>query len=133
MAAEQVACGVCGRGEPRYRCPRCLTRYCSCECYRNHKQEEGRCHEPDVPAPAENAEEPGYRYPTPHTVPPEALSRLRDSEAVLQTLRNVHVRTLLRDLDRSRDPERMLNSLMREPIFLEFVNACLDAVGGKED
>ncbi|XP_050032922.1 zinc finger HIT domain-containing protein 3 [Dermacentor andersoni] len=133
MAGEQLVCGVCSSGEPRYRCPRCLTRYCSCDCYRNHKQEEGRCRDPDVPAPAETGEEPEYRYPTPDTVPPERLCRLRDSEAVRETLRNRNVRALLRDLDRSRDPTRMLDSLMREPIFVEFVNACLDAVGVGED
>ncbi|KAL3184184.1 hypothetical protein MRX96_032469 [Rhipicephalus microplus] len=134
MAGEQLVCGVCSSGEPRYRCPRCLTRYCSCNCYRNHKQEEGRCREPEASAPAGNGEEePGYRYPTPHTVPPEALRRLRESEAVMETLRNVHVRKLLRDLDRSKDPESMLDSLMREPIFLEFANACLDAVGVQEE
>ncbi|KAK8763410.1 hypothetical protein V5799_033985 [Amblyomma americanum] len=129
VAADQL-CGVCGRGEARYRCPRCRTRYCSCGCYRDHKQEEGRCVEPPAPAP-ETSVEPGYRYPTPDTVPPEKLCRLRESEAVLEALRNGHLRALLRELDGSRDPERMLGALMREPIFVEFADACLEAVGGE--
>lgn len=127
MAVE--LCGVCGSAEPRYRCPRCRTvRYCSCDCYRRHKQEEGSCRpEQPAPTPAEEAE-PGYRYPTPDTVPREKLPRLRDSEAVRECLHNRHLRALLRELDASRDPERLLEALMQEPIFVEFANACLDVV-----
>ncbi|XP_077548158.1 zinc finger HIT domain-containing protein 3 [Haemaphysalis longicornis] len=134
MAVE--LCGVCGSAESRYRCPRCRTvRYCSCDCYRRHRQAEGDgcCREP-APAPAPLEEpEPGYRYPTPDTVPREKLLRLRDSEAVRACLRNRHLRALLRELDASRDPERLLEALMQEPIFVEFANACLDVVVDGDD
>lgn len=127
-------CGVCGSAEARYRCPRCRTRYCSCDCYRHHKQDEASCPEPPPPAPREEpTPEPGYRYPTPDTVPRDKLLRLRDSESVRECLHNRHLRALLRELDASRDPEHMLDALMQEPIFVEFANACLDVVVGGDD
>ncbi|XP_028855864.1 box C/D snoRNA protein 1 isoform X2 [Denticeps clupeoides] len=38
-----TSCGVCGKAEARYRCPRCSEHSCSLPCVKKHKSESGCC------------------------------------------------------------------------------------------
>lgn len=46
-------------------------------------------------------------------------------------LENPHVREILKSLDKSDNPEKLIQEYMLEPIFTEFADACLNVVQTK--
>ncbi|XP_040355102.1 zinc finger HIT domain-containing protein 3 [Ixodes scapularis] len=124
-------CDVCKTSVSKYRCPTCLWRYCSSQCYRAHKAD---CKKSESPATAPRVElcppeENGHHVVTEDTVPPEKLELLGHSENLKNLLKNPHLRRIVSALDASPDPRSLLDQAMREPIFVEFVNVCLQVVG----
>ncbi|XP_021185441.3 zinc finger HIT domain-containing protein 3 [Helicoverpa armigera] len=117
----------------KYKCPVCRQPYCSVPCYKTHKQTP--CTPPDPPTPANESDdkEIEYDYPTEDTVPVEKLKLLEQSTELKKCLENPHVREILELLDKSPHPDEMMKEYMQEPIFTEFVDACLKVVQPQED
>ena len=128
-------CGVCELEEKKYCCPRCSILYCSLPCFKQHKagpdciaeEEEKVDFKVDV-----EAEPVGYQFTTVDTVPIEKLQLLEKSEKLQQLLANPHLKTFLTKLDGSEDKGRLMRKAMREPLFVEFVDCCLETIGEGE-
>lgn len=58
----------------------------------------------------------------------ESLSKLGDSEKLKELLHNKHLRDYLQRLNTSRNPEGAMDRAMREPLFIEFADACLQII-----
>ena len=125
-------CGVCEVKEKKYCCPRCSILYCSLPCFKQHKagpncnteEEEKVQFKVDL-----EAEPAGYQFTTDDTVPLEKLQLLEKSEKLGHLLANPHLRTFLTKLDSSEEKGRLMRKAMREPLFVEFVDCCLEAIG----
>ncbi|XP_064479306.1 zinc finger HIT domain-containing protein 3-like [Ornithodoros turicata] len=119
-------CDVCLVKESNYKCPVCLCKYCSLNCYKNHKES---CVKTE---PTKTADAPvldnDYRFVTEDTVPIEKLEQLRTSKKVREVLQNPHLRRVMEALDASIDPRSLIDQAMKEPIFVEFADACLQVV-----
>ncbi|XP_075977993.1 zinc finger HIT domain-containing protein 3 [Anticarsia gemmatalis] len=123
-----MSCIQC-KQNAKYKCPVCRQPYCSVPCYKEHKQQP--CSPPpEPPKQTNNTAQPEreYEYPTEDTVPIEKLKLLEQSEELKKCLENPHVREILELLDRSPYPDRLMQEYMTEPIFTEFVDACLQVV-----
>lgn len=79
-------------------------------------------------APPVSTEDGGYNVVTPDTVSLAKLELLRGSEALLNLLKNPHLRQMMLALDSSSDPSELIERAMREPIFVEFADVCLEIV-----
>lgn len=137
-----VLCAVCSRSEKKYCCPKCSIDYCSLACFKVHKEGsdcEDRRKEKDSGdqlagrPQEEEGQEAGYQFATADTVPLERLQQLAASEELRGLLANPHLRHFLLTLDGSEEKGRLMRKAMREPLFVEFVDTCLAAVGEKDD
>ncbi len=54
------------------------------------------------------------------------------SAALQDMLANRHLRDLLVEVDRSRDPQQALQKAMNIPVFVEFADECLKQCRGRE-
>ena len=129
-------CGVCELVEKKYCCPRCAILYCSLPCFKQHKagtdcKEEEKVENVDFKLDLE-AEPAGYQFTTVDTVPKEKLQLLDKSQKLQQLLANPHLRTFLTKLDSSEEKGRLMRKAMREPLFVEFVDCCLETIGEGE-
>ncbi|XP_073955946.1 zinc finger HIT domain-containing protein 3 [Choristoneura fumiferana] len=121
-----MTCIICGE-HSNYKCPTCLQPYCSVACCKQHKALP--CTAPPKPQPTEPLEtKDQYEFPTEDTVPLEKLKLLEKSEELKQCLANPHVREILKVLDSALRPDSLIQEYMQEPIFTEFVDACLKVV-----
>ena len=131
---RMVVCEVCRVVEKKYCCPKCSVVYCSLACFKQHKEGEGcRVEEREgwvVDTAAEQVV--AYQFPTADTVPMEKLQLLAGSAKLRHLLDNPHLRTFLTTLDSSEDKGRLMRKAMREPLFVEFVDSCLEALGEVE-
>lgn len=57
------------------------------------------------------------------------LELLQESKQLREMLKNPHLRQIIETLDSSTNKEKLLSDLMREPIFLEFADECLECIG----
>lgn len=61
-------------------------------------------------------------------IPVELLSRLGESEELKALLQNPHLRTFLQHVNSTHNPHGFMKVAMREPIFVEFADACLKVI-----
>jgi hypothetical protein len=54
------------------------------------------------------------------------LARLSESESMMSLLQNGHLQALLKEIDDGPDSEALVRAAMGLPVFVEFVDACLD-------
>ncbi|KAF5308076.1 hypothetical protein FQR65_LT06451 [Abscondita terminalis] len=122
-------CVVCKNEDGKYKCPTCLVYYCSVACCNQHRankctlakrKEEGLI-------PDSNK----YEHTTRDTVPIKKLKLLESEETLKNILHNSHLRNLLTTIDKSKNPEDIMQKAMLEPIFVEFADACLKVVEPK--
>ncbi|XP_063624826.1 zinc finger HIT domain-containing protein 3 [Cydia splendana] len=126
-----MSCIQCGE-QSKYKCPKCRQPYCSVVCCQKHK--ETPCEAPPKPNATESeVVKKEYEFPTEDTVPQEKLKLLEESADLKQCLANPHVRELLKVLDSSPHPDALFQEYMQEPIFTEFVDACLKVVQPPEE
>nr|CAB3268050.1 zinc finger HIT domain-containing protein 3-like [Phallusia mammillata] len=122
----QDLCHICKAVIHKYKCPTCLSLYCSVACFKDHQTEctkkPTETEEKVLPQP----ESPDLEEDNLLTV--EKLENLRTSKNLVQILKNPHLRTLIKALDEDENKRTMLDSLMHEPIFLEFADTCLSLV-----
>ncbi|XP_064619734.1 zinc finger HIT domain-containing protein 3-like [Lineus longissimus] len=137
MISNKSKCEVCLETLHKYKCPVCLLKYCSVGCYKEHKEKEScipkitavSALETDKPTPQTNVSDFLLgENATADQVSLEKLKMLGQSDEVLHLLQNPHLRTLMQNLDKSENPTTSTDKAMHEPIFLEFVDACLNVV-----
>ena len=136
-----VMCGVCKTVEKKYKCPVCGIFYCSLSCFKVHKansctvpsqqgEEEDRYQEAAMDTLGEDA---SMLFPTQNTVPLEKLQLLGQSEKLKELLTNQHLRDFLAFLDSSEDKAMLMRKAMREPLFMEFVDVCLETMNPEQN
>ena len=135
-----VMCDVCKSVEKKYKCPLCGIFYCSLGCFKVHK--EHSC----TSSVSQSSQEDGHQeavmdtlgedssmlFPTQNTVPLEKLKLLGQSEKMKELLTNKHLRDFLAFLDTSEDKAMLMRKAMREPLFLEFVDVCLETLNPEQ-
>ncbi|GFO01008.1 Zinc finger hit domain-containing protein 3 [Plakobranchus ocellatus] len=138
-------CIVCKTETTKYRCPKCMERYCSVTCCRAHKElccsgnssEVKRVH----PAPQKQLEHtekpcfegnihPAFRDMAGDTdeVPESLLHELSASSEIRSMLGNPHLRAMMENLVNTDKPDLAMAAAMREPIFTELADTCLRIV-----
>ena len=143
VSVAKVLCGVCKVNEKKYKCPACLLPYCSIECFKTHKvtcstlsnspedEERNLGHrvsvEPDTSA-RDTEPEQAFLFATPNTVPRDKLQLLAQSDRLKTLLTNKHLRDFLLFLDSTEEKAVLMRKAMREPLFVEFVDVCLETV-----
>ena len=143
LSVSKVLCGVCKVNEKKYKCPACLLPYCSIECFKTHKvtcstlstspedEERNLGHrvsvEPDTSARDAEPEQ-AFLFATPNTVPLDKLQLLAQSDKLKNLLTNKHLRDFLLFLDSTEEKAVLMRKAMREPLFVEFVDMCLETI-----
>ncbi|CAH0715436.1 unnamed protein product, partial [Brenthis ino] len=122
-------CIQCGE-EAKYKCPTCREPYCSVPCCKLHKETPCSAPSPETQDTTEKFTTE-YEYPTEDTVPPEKLKLLEQSKELRKCLENPSLREILETLDSAPYPDLLMSEYMLEPIFTEFVDACLKTVDEK--
>ncbi|KAL0102248.1 hypothetical protein PUN28_018648 [Cardiocondyla obscurior] len=127
-------CCVCERDNAAYKCPKCREFYCSVECCKAHKAQV--CQPLEIREKSEERQqvnERRYEFPTEDTVPVKKLQQLRDNKALLKSLENSHLRSMMKEIMNSPNPTEAIALAMREPIFVEMADACLKVVEPLDD
>ena len=103
---------------------------CSVSCFKEH-----RCEKKDDsfvidPTPNEVINEQSYllEIPDDYKIPEEVLEQLKYSDEVKSLLTNHNLRDFLQFTHETYNPSGFMKLAMREPLFLEFANACLRAI-----
>ncbi|XP_013786790.1 zinc finger HIT domain-containing protein 3-like [Limulus polyphemus] len=129
-------CEVCFKLEYKYKCPTCLKKYCGVECFKKHRK--AGCQRKDLitaqeckKEEASSSQKEEYVFETEDTVPLEKLRLLACDQELRNQLANPHLKDILLVLDTSSDPEKLIDDAMKEPIFIEFANSCLQLVESK--
>ncbi|XP_012686699.1 zinc finger HIT domain-containing protein 3 [Clupea harengus] len=131
-------CNVCSDQVPKYRCPTCLIRYCSMNCFKTHKDS---CEPVNSKGPTsgQNQSDTAAREAwTPDDlldgddksdmVPVDILKKLGESEDLKDLLRNPHLRQVLAAVDTAGNKMDIMKTAMQEPLFMEFADQCLKIV-----
>ncbi|KAL9918090.1 zinc finger HIT domain-containing protein 3 [Glossina fuscipes fuscipes] len=128
-------CIVCREPTDKYKCRKCLERYCSLSCYKKHinSTECQACETPSCePLTGDQNEdnEPTIYTPfsTEDTVAPEKLQQLAHSEGLKNLLYNPHLRNFLKAIDVAPNAWKAMQAAMQEPLFIEFADECLKIV-----
>ncbi|KAG5263997.1 hypothetical protein AALO_G00270990 [Alosa alosa] len=131
-------CSVCSGQVPKYRCPTCLVRYCSLNCFKTHKDscepvklKESTCDQNQSHTAAREPWTPGDLLDEDgqnDMVPADILQKLGESENLKDLLRNPHLRQLLVAVDTAGNKVDVMKTAMQEPLFVEFADQCLRTV-----
>ncbi|KAL3274572.1 hypothetical protein HHI36_015954 [Cryptolaemus montrouzieri] len=132
-----LKCEVCNNPlEKNYKCPTCLIKYCSNQCYKKHKEQctSNLNNQSDDPTkvesrPSENKSSITSRQ----LVPLEKLESLRHDKSLQELLENPHLRNLLKTINESDIPEDIMQKAMQEPLFTEFADVCLKKLDPPSD
>ncbi|BBN17952.1 zinc finger HIT domain-containing protein 3 [Marchantia polymorpha subsp. ruderalis] len=132
-------CGVCVEAESKYKCPNCLTPYCSLACYKTHKVTP--CTKPPDPSAAsqnedvakqpprsfeENEDESGWRLRR------AQLEAMAASDDIRRMLRDDELRKLIQKIDSSITPEKDLDKAMEGAAFKQFTDKILAVVSSED-
>lgn len=134
---EKQVCEICKNQISKYKCPKCVIKYCSVSCFKSHKEND--CHQKlsktdNTIINATESQELLTNIPdlgieeTEDRVLPETFQCLRENPDLLVTLENPHLRSLMTNLVSSPSPAEDMERAMKEPIFLEFADQCLKVV-----
>jgi zinc finger HIT domain-containing protein 3 len=134
-----MICNVCTLNDSKYKCPTCNVKYCSVDCFKNHKlskcedtkekqNEEVQIIEDKIGVPSHT-----NLFETIDTVNETKLKELESSEELKNILRNPHLRSFLTQLNEAKSSWKAMKAAMQEPLFLEFSDICLGIVEGKKE
>jgi len=142
MTSEPLSCEVCAANRHKYKCPKCIIKYCCLACFKSHKEQ--LCEERQLKQETEKEEKAQVTLsgplvvPSPHVEHPfeetediiqqDILDKLGQNEKLKQMLENPHLQTILRHANSTDLPEEVMRDAMQEPIFLEFADTCLRTV-----
>jgi len=133
-----VSCEVCHEIVSKYKCPQCLLKYCSLPCYRQHK---GACITLDDGLTSRNISQntelekasAECAVDSEDFVNEEQLKKLESDSHLHHMLQNPHLQQLLRDVNSASDTKLCLDKAMKEPLFIEFAEQCLNVVDNHEN
>lgn len=130
-------CEICTDAEKKYKCPKCATDYCSVKCYKEHDCSIKFVVDATPSASSATIEEelkPTYllEIPEDFVVPPEKLEKLKESKELKQLLQNPHLRDFLKYTHDTYNPSGFMKLAMKEPLFVEFSDACLKAINPED-
>lgn len=137
MSAKAGMCAICNDQPKRYKCPICLTPYCSASCFAGHKQS---CIKPaaaSAPAPTRDqqidtlladAKDLGVH------VPIDRLQRISTNASLVQAVRDPKLQRVLLAIDGSQDPAKVLQHAKdtEGPRFAQFLDELLVTMGAAE-
>ncbi|CAL1544773.1 unnamed protein product [Lymnaea stagnalis] len=137
-------CTVCNIPTNKYKCPKCLERYCSLACCKAHRETCSQIPKkdstanvitgPEVPVHVPYVQEVHHSFSdilmnaNEDRVPDELLQKLGDSTKLKSALNNPHLRAMMENLVNTDAPELTMAKAMKEPIFTEFADLCLKIV-----
>ncbi|XP_056413662.1 zinc finger HIT domain-containing protein 3 isoform X2 [Hyla sarda] len=127
------SCSVCSVKTAKYRCPRCMLRYCSLGCSKKHKgcapKEAIRSsHLTSLPEVLQRKDDDLEENDELDAVPMQNLVVMGKSEELKDLLLNTHLRQLIVTLDQTEHKDEALKKYMQEPLFVEFADKCLSLV-----
>ena len=113
---------------------------CSVLCFKEHKCEQVLEQTFKIDAAPDNAEdlveEERYSYlqeiPDDYKISNEILERLKYSEEVKTLLTNENLRKFLTFTHETYNPSGFVKMAMREPLFIEFADACLRTINPED-
>lgn len=124
-------CGICKEEISKYKCPRCKILYCSVQCFKLHRESADciKITENNNPPPkVEQDRSKVLLKDDDDSLSPEKLKLLATSTELSALLKNPHLKQILTDLDVSSQKEKLIDQLMKEPIFIEFADICLQCL-----
>jgi len=129
-------CQVCTNQDHKYN-PKCFVFYCSVLCFKEHKceQVEQTSFKVDAAPDSEDlVEERSYLHEIPedYKIPNEVLERLKYSEEVKSLLTNENLQKFLTFAHETYNPSGFVRIAMREPLFIEFADACLRTINPED-
>lgn len=100
------------------------------QCYKNHGSE---CKEQTIEQSQQSTSsglDPTYllEIPEDFILPPETLEKLEESSELKKLLENPHLRDFLKFVHETYNPSGFVKFAMKEPLFVEFADACLKAI-----
>nr|XP_042900490.1 zinc finger HIT domain-containing protein 3 isoform X2 [Parasteatoda tepidariorum] len=98
-------CEICNVNGAKYKCPKCIVKFCSVGCFKTHKEKK-EC----VKQEADNQPEE------------------KTDENIKKNLENPFLRKLLTKVNYSQNPDTSIEDAMQEPEFVDFVTHCLKTV-----
>lgn len=147
---QSKTCEVCKEACHKYKCPSCSTKYCSLSCFKAHKddiceRETNRRKEKKLKENERNLRaislakketeegeitesDSSERSDDEDRISKNVLDKLGHSQKLSSMLHNEHLRKMIKGIDASGDPGKLLGQAMQIPIFTEFVDECLRIV-----
>ncbi|KAH7577752.1 hypothetical protein JRO89_XS01G0294400 [Xanthoceras sorbifolium] len=133
-------CQVCNDAQSKYKCPSCLTPYCSLLCFKKHK--EIPCAKPESTEEKSNVmlsylctvvPELPVEKPLPADEPSEVLQKVQlesiaSSSEIRDALKDESLQKLISDIDGSPDAENALDKAMEVEVFRIFTDKVLPLV-----
>ncbi|XP_046391518.1 zinc finger HIT domain-containing protein 3 isoform X2 [Ischnura elegans] len=120
-------CEVCSAASYKYKCAKCLVKYCSVVCYNHHKASECKVSEKLSEDEKTEVLPKTYFFQTEDTVPLDKLSLL-ESPDLREILKDSDLRHMITVIDSSQRPSEAIQQAMQYPIFVKFVDECLRVV-----
>lgn len=135
-----MKCEICSEEISKYKCPKCLIKYCSVACYKTHSSDPETCKlhrkrnvpeiEPTKSAENRTGNENAFEEieMTEDQILPAQLQNLESSSEMKNILANRHLREMLVQVNNSTQIGQDIEKAMQEPIFCEFASKCLEIV-----
>ncbi|KAL3696880.1 hypothetical protein R1sor_010956 [Riccia sorocarpa] len=131
-------CGVCIEADSKYKCPSCLTPYCSLSCYKTHKATPCTKSTPHPPTNEddaaqqpprsfeENEDESGWRLRR------AQLEAIAASDDIRRMLRDEELRKIIQRIDSSVTPEKDLDKAMEGEALKQFTEKVLAVINSED-
>ncbi|XP_010245667.1 PREDICTED: zinc finger HIT domain-containing protein 3 isoform X3 [Nelumbo nucifera] len=130
-------CEVCKEAQSKYKCPSCLTPYCSLACFKKHKE---------IPCSKAVTSEASEAKPGPILYPKRSyqvddpsqvlqkvqLEAIVDSTEIRDALKNEELQKLIYQIDCSTDAENELDKAMEREDFRKFTDKILSIISPQE-
>ncbi|KAL7647970.1 UNVERIFIED_CONTAM: hypothetical protein RMT77_001586 [Armadillidium vulgare] len=110
----------------KYKCPKCLIKYCSVTCWNTHTQ--SNCEKVEDQKSSVDVKQNILLFATEDTVRHSLLEQLKYSEELKALLRNPALREIIKEVDSAEKVRPVIERAMKEPIFNEFADVCLKIV-----
>ncbi|XP_031552890.1 zinc finger HIT domain-containing protein 3-like isoform X2 [Actinia tenebrosa] len=134
-------CQICKESPFKYRCPSCYFLYCSLPCFKSHKENICELETGKRKKESENVDtgqQEGQISNDENSEDEDRLSlsdlkKLEKCGVIESMLKNKDIRKMITNIDGAQDPEMVLRTSMKEPIFMEFADQCLSVVESKNE
>ncbi|KAJ0983902.1 hypothetical protein J5N97_002258 [Dioscorea zingiberensis] len=134
-------CEICKEAQSKYKCPSCLTPYCSVVCFRKHK--ENPCQKSSPPLKSVGAEsltkaaevlpERAYHVEEPSWVlGKEQLESIVESKEIRDSLQSKDLQNLIKSISSSKNPENELDEAMKGQNFRDFTDKIISIVSNQQ-